>query len=183
MERLNALAKHLSQNETTAGTQDIFGHLQLAPPDPILGTSIAYKKDSDPNKVNLGVGAYRDDNEKPYVFEVVKKAQQEIVDENMDKEYIPIDGHPGFNTAIQKLLFGENHPLIRDGKIVTVQALSGSGALRVGFEFLKLFAPGDVYYSDPTWSNHISIIEKAQLTHKKYPYFDPKTKGLNFEGM
>jgi len=129
------------------------------------------------------VGAYRDDNEKPYVFEVVKLAQKEIVDENMDKEYLPIEGLASFNKAAQQLVFGADHPLSRDGKIVTVQSLSGTGALRVGFEFIKQFIPGDVYYSDPTWGNHITIIEKAGLSHKKYPYFEPTTKGLNFEGM
>jgi aspartate/tyrosine/aromatic aminotransferase len=183
MERLSQLAAHLSQNQTNGDAGDVFGHLSLAPPDPILGTSTAYKKDTDPNKVNLGVGAYRDDNEKPYVFEVVRQAQKEIVDENQDKEYLPIEGHAGFIKAVQNLVFGAEHPLVKDGKIVTVQSLSGTGALRVGFEFLKQFIPGDVYYSDPTWGNHISIIEKAGLTHKKYPYFDPATKGLNFDGM
>lgn len=183
MQRLQQLAGHLIQNSTAGETDDIFGHLQLAPPDPILGTTTAYKKDTDPNKVNLGVGAYRDDNEKPYVFEVVKLAQKEIVDENMDKEYLPIEGHAGFNKAVQNLVFGADHPLLRDGKIVTVQSISGTGALRVGFEFLKQFIPAEVYYSDPTWGNHITIIEKAGLSHKKYPYFDPATRGLNFEGM
>jgi aspartate/tyrosine/aromatic aminotransferase len=182
MERLQVLAGHLSQNQVN-DSNDVFGHLKLAPPDPILGTTTAYKNDKDPSKVNLGVGAYRTDDEKPYVFEVVQQAQKEIVDEKQDKEYIPIDGHPGYVKAVQNLLFGEGHPLLKEGKIVTVQTLSGTGALRVGFEFLKLFAPAEVYYSDPTWGNHISIIEKAGLTHKKYPYFDPKTKGLDFNGM
>lgn len=179
------LAGHLSLNQTAgqATNSDVFGHLKLAPPDVILGTTTAYKKDTDPNKVSLGVGAYRDDNEKPYVFDVVKKAQREIVEENLDKEYLPIEGHAGFNQAAQKLVFGDGHPLSRDGKIVTVQTLSGTGSLRVGFEFLKEFIPGDVYISDPTWANHIAIIEKAGLPIKKYPYFDPKTKGLNFDGM
>jgi aspartate/tyrosine/aromatic aminotransferase len=183
MERLTTLANHLGKNQTAGETADVFGHIKLAPPDPILGTSVAYKKDTDPLKVNLGVGAYRDDNEKPYVFEVVRQAQREIVEENQDKEYLPIEGHAGFNKWAQILLFGESNPLVKDGKIVTVQTLSGTGALRVGFEFLKQFTPGDVYYSDPTWGNHISIIEKAGLPHKKYPYFDPATKGLDFKGM
>jgi len=183
MERLQQLAGHLVQNSTAGETDDVFGHLQLAPPDPILGTSVAYKKDTDPNKVNLGVGAYRDDNEKPYVFEVVKLAQKEISDQNMDKEYLPIEGLAGFCKAAQQLVFGNDHPLSQAGQIVTVQAISGTGALRVGFEFIKHFLPSEVYYSDPTWGNHLTIIEKAGLTHKKYPYFDPATKGLNFDGM
>lgn len=182
MERLISLTGHLAQNNTSTENQDYFGHLKLAPPDVILGTATAYKKDTDPNKVNLGVGAYRDDNEKPYVFEVVQKVQKEIVDEKMDKEYLPIEGHAGFNKAVQNLVFGD-HQLVRDGKVVTVQALSGTGALRIGFEFLRYFTPGEVYYSDPTWANHLSIIEKAGLTHKKYPYFDARTKMLDFDGM
>lgn len=182
MERFISLTSHLSQNQTNGESQDVFGHLKLAPPDVILGSALAYKKDTDANKVNLGVGAYRDDNEKPYVFESVKQSQREIVDENMDKEYLPIEGHAGFNKAVQQLVFGD-HQLSRDGKIVTVQSLSGTGALRVGFEFLKQFIPGDVYYSDPTWANHITIIEKAGLTPKKYPYFESKTRMLDFDGM
>jgi len=134
--------------------------------------------------MNLGIGAYRDDNEKPYVFNVVRKAEQEILnDKSLDKEYLPIDGHAGFNVVSQNLIFGATHPLLKEGKVVTVQTLSGTGSLRVGFEFIKTYIPGDVYVSAPTWGNHHAIIEKSGLKWIEYPYFDENTKGLNFKGM
>jgi aspartate/tyrosine/aromatic aminotransferase len=182
MERVNIVASHIAQNETSSENQDAFGHLKLAPPDVILGTAVAYRNDPDANKCNLGVGAYRDDNEKPYVFEIVRQAQKEIVDEKLDKEYLPIEGHAGFNKAAQNLIFGD-HQLSKEGKILTIQTISGTGALRVGFEAIKIFIPGDIYYSDPTWANHIAIIEKAGLTPKKYTYYNAKTKSLDFDGM
>jgi len=99
----------------------VFQNVQKAPPDPILGVSLAYKADTDPNKMDVGVGAYRDDNEKPYVFHVVKKAEEEIInDKSLNKEYLPIDGLAGFNEASQKLMFGADSSFVKEGKIVTV---------------------------------------------------------------
>jgi aspartate/tyrosine/aromatic aminotransferase len=184
MDRLTSIASHLNANQTGAESGDVFGHLQLAPPDPILGTALAYKADTSKDKMDLGVGAYRDDNEKPYVFNVVKKAEQEILsDKSLNKEYLPIDGIAQFCDLSQKLIFGAENPLVKAGKIVTVQTLSGTGSLRVGFEFVKNYIPGDVYVSKPTWGNHHAIIEKAGLKWIEYPYYDDKTRGLNFNGM
>lgn len=135
----------------------------MAPPDPILGTAAAYRADTNKDKMNLGVGAYRDDNEKPYPFKCVFKVEKEILDAKMDKEYLPIEGLGEFRKLAQELLFGKEHPLVKEGKITTVQALSGTGALRVGFEFLKLFLAADVYVPNPTWVTHCSIINKAGL--------------------
>eukprot|EP00331_Platyophrya_macrostoma_P025074 CAMPEP_0176450436 /NCGR_PEP_ID=MMETSP0127-20121128/27148_1 /TAXON_ID=938130 /ORGANISM="Platyophrya macrostoma, Strain WH" /LENGTH=415 /DNA_ID=CAMNT_0017838117 /DNA_START=36 /DNA_END=1283 /DNA_ORIENTATION=+ len=177
MERLSQISSHLSANPT-ADSGDVFGHLKLAPPDPILGTALAYKADKSDLKMNLGVGAYRDDNEKPYVFEVVRKVERELVAANLNKEYLPIEGDAEFNKLAQKLVFGKNCP-----KIITSQALSGTGALRVGFEFLGTHRPGLVYISNPSWANHFPIVERSGLKHTTYPYFDPKTNGLNFKGM
>ena len=115
---------------------NIFAKVPMAPPDPIIGVNTAFLADTDAKKVNLGVGAYRDDNSKPYIFKVVKKVEQEILnDSTLNKEYIPIDGIAGFNQASQELIFGEDCEARKAGRIVTVQALSGTGSLRVGFEF------------------------------------------------
>jgi len=184
MEAIQTISHHLVQNEVATSGDDVFEHLQLAPADPILGTALAYKADPSTQKMNLGIGAYRDDNEKPYVFNVVRKAEQEILnDKSLDKEYLPIDGHAGFNVVSQNLIFGATHPLLKEGKVVTVQTLSGTGSLRVGFEFVKTYIPGDVYVSAPTWGNHHAIIEKSGLKWIEYPYFEENTKGLNFKGM
>ncbi len=96
---------------------------------------------------------------------------------------MPIDGLASFNTASQKLLFGEDSPLVINGQIATIQSLSGTGALRIGFEFLATHCPRDVYISNPTWGNHQTIVKKSGLHYIEYPYFDPKTKGLAFEEL
>lgn len=117
---------------------NIFAKVPMAPPDPIIGVNVAFNADTDPKKVNLGVGAYRDDNAKPYIFKVVRKVEQEILnDATLNKEYIPIDGLPLFNSSSQRLIFGDDCPARKEGRVVTVQALSGTGSLRVGFEFLQ----------------------------------------------
>lgn len=117
---------------------NIFAKVPMAPPDPIIGVNQAFLSDTDNRKVNLGVGAYRDDNNKPYIFKVVRKVEQQIInDPSLNKEYIPIEGLAGFNTHSQRLVFGEDSEAVKSGRIVTVQALSGTGSLRVGFEFLN----------------------------------------------
>jgi aspartate/tyrosine/aromatic aminotransferase len=111
----------------------IFKHIEKAPVDPILGTQLAYRADKDPNKVDLGVGAARDDEGKPIVFNVVRKVEKELAsDLSRNKEYLPIDGLESFVKGASKLLFG-NHPILSDGRLVAVQTLSGTGSLRIGF--------------------------------------------------
>ncbi|CAD8169116.1 unnamed protein product [Paramecium octaurelia] len=173
----------LLQNQFNPTSDDIFFHIVQAPPDPIFGIANAYKADTSNTKIDLGVGAYRTDEEKPYVFEIIKKLEREVVnDPTLNKEYLPIEGLADFNKGCQKLMFGQNSPLIASGQIVTAQCLGGTGALRVGFEFVKRHIPGDVYVSKPTWSNHNQVIERAGLNQFEYPYFDPKTKGFNCAG-
>jgi aspartate/tyrosine/aromatic aminotransferase len=108
----------------------------MAPPDAILGVTDAFKRDTNPNKINLGVGAYRDDNSKPYVLECVKIAEAALAKENLDKEYTQITGVPEFCAASAKLAFGENSPALLNGLNATAQTISGTGALKVGSEFL-----------------------------------------------
>ena len=114
-----------------------------------------FKNDKDPKKVNLGVGAYRDNNGKPFVFPIVKKVELEIVnDKTLDKEYAPIDGVAEFITGSRQVLFGWDHPLVQDSRLVTSQALSGTGALKILADFLHKWRKAPIYMSKPTWGNH-----------------------------
>lgn len=159
----------------------------MAPADPILKLSLQFKEDQEANKVNLGVGAYRGEDGKPFVFGVVKDADEILAkatkEGRADKEYSPIDGSKDFQHCARQVLFGWENPEINTGRIATVQTLSGTGALRVLGEFLKKFASAPIYVSNPTWGNHIGIFEKCGLEVRKYKYFDQQTKGLDFEGM
>ena len=135
----------------------------MAPADPILGTTTAYKNDKDSKKMNLGVGAYRTDEEKPYVFEVVKDVEKELLDEllsgKINKEYLPIEGHAGYREESKKLIFGKDCKNL--SSIVTCQSLSGTGALRVGGEFLRKFTPNVIHVPKPTWTTHFAIFQNA----------------------
>jgi len=161
-----------------------FPHVPMAPTDPILGLTVGFKNDKNPKKVNLGVGAYRDNDGKPYVFPVVRKAEQAIVaDASLDKEYLPIDGLAEFRKGAQGTLFGFDSPLVGDARVASVQTLSGTGALRVIGEFLAQFRPGALYVSNPTWGNHNQVFASAGISVRQYRYFDKKTKGLDIKGM
>jgi aspartate/tyrosine/aromatic aminotransferase len=165
---------------------DQFAHIPMAPADPILGLSLGYKNDKFAKKVNLGIGAYRDNEGKPYVFPVVKAAEAKIVaDATLDKEYSPIDGLADFNKGARGVLFGFDHAdcANESGRVASAQTLSGTGALRVLGEFLHKFRKTPIYMSKPTWGNHAGIFAACGLLTHEYRYFDPKTKGLDFAGM
>jgi aspartate aminotransferase len=157
----------------------------MGPIDPILGTTIMWQKDQDPKKMNLGVGAYRTEEEKPYVFEVVKQVEKELYEDliagKLNKEYLPIDGHSGFNMCSKKLTFGEKCENL--DRIVTVQAISGTGALRVGGEFLRKFIPSVIHVPKPTWATHHQIFGNAGLTVAEYTYYNPKGRNFDMNGM
>ncbi|KAJ9470328.1 Aspartate aminotransferase [Diplonema papillatum] len=157
-----------------------FGNVQMGPPDPILGLTVAFKADTFDKKVNLGVGAYRDDNGKPFVLECVREAEKRVCG-NYDHEYAGITGVPEFLPLSQKLLFGSE----LDGRICSAQAISGTGALRVAGDFLNRFWAGakEIYVPSPTWGNHNPIFKDAGLAVKTYKYYKPETCGLNFDGM
>jgi len=165
----------------------MFAHIVEAPPDPILGTAIAFRNDTNPKKVNLGIGAYRDNSGSPIVFDVVRKVEQEhAADLKCFKEYAPIDGDARLKVLTQKLAFGDDSPCVKEERVASTQALSGTGALRVVGEFIKKHLPEPshtVYVSDPTWGNHIAIFECSGMKVQKYPYWDPEAKTLNFAGM
>jgi len=158
--------------------------VELAPRDPILGVTEAFVADPNPKKVNLGVGVYNDDHGKLPVLECVKRAEQAIVAKNAPRGYLPIDGLAAYDRAVQALLFGADSAVVADGRAVTVQALGGTGALRVGADFLRKFAPGaKAWISDPSWENHRALFESAGFTVGTYAYYQPATRGLDFDGM
>ncbi|KAK9799361.1 hypothetical protein WJX73_001924 [Symbiochloris irregularis] len=161
-----------------------FTSVEQAPPDPILGVSEAFKADKSDLKLNLGVGAYRTEELKPYVLDVVKKAEKALLDKGENKEYLPIEGLASFRSATAELLLGPTHPAIKEKRIATLQSLSGTGSLRLGASFIARFLPGTaVYLSNPTWGNHKNILSDSGVEWKNYRYFDPETVGLDFDGM
>jgi aromatic-amino-acid transaminase len=151
----------------------------MAPADPILGVTEAFVADSNPKKVNLGVGVYTDDNGKVPLLECVKRAEELRMKTSPHRGYLPIDGLGAYDKAVQELVFGSLKK-----NIVTVQAIGGTGGLKIGADFLKLASPSStVWISDPSWENHRQLFEQAGFTVKTYAYYDPKTHGLDFAGM
>jgi len=158
--------------------------VEMGPPDPILGVTEAFKRDTNPKKINLGVGAYRDDQGKPYVLPSVKLAEQKVLKKGMDKEYAPISGNGEFCKAAINLALGANNEWSANGLNATVQGISGTGSLRIGGAFLEKWLPGpkDIYLPSPTWGNHIPLFKHSGLNVKTYRYYDPKTCGFDFNG-
>ena len=165
-------------------TSSILEKIEMAPKDPILGVTEAYVADQNPKKVNLGVGVYTDENGKVPVLQCVRTAEKKLGENATPRNYLPIDGIAAYDRAVQETLFGKDTPAVKDGRIVTVQTLGGTGGLKVGGDFLKRFNPGaDIYISDPSWENHRAIFEYAGYTVKTYPYYDAATNGLKFDAM
>jgi aromatic-amino-acid transaminase len=156
----------------------------MAPKDPILGITELFVADKNPNKVNLGVGVYYDDNGKVPILECVHRAEEQRVKSGTPKAYLPIDGLQAYDLAVQALVFGAEAPALREKRVLTVQALGGTGGLKIGADFLKQLAPGaQVWISDPSWENHRALFEGAGFKVGAYPYFDAATRGLRFEPM
>lgn len=165
-------------------TSSIFSAVEMAPRDPILGLNEAFNADSRTTKVNLGVGVYFDDNGKIPLLNAVKVAEKARLEAMPSRGYQPIDGLAAYNQAVQVMLFGKDSPLLAEGKVVTAQALGGTGALKVGADYLKRLLPGaTVYISDPSWENHRAIFETAGFPVDSYPYYDAATRGVNFAAM
>jgi aromatic-amino-acid transaminase len=151
----------------------------MAPSDPILGVTEAFVADPSPRKVNLGVGVYYDDNGKIPLLECVRHAESERLKTSPHRGYLPIDGLAAYDKAVQTLVFGKEST-----SIVTVQALGGTGGLKIGADFLRRISPAsEVWISEPSWENHRQLFEAAGFTVNSYPYYNPATKGLDFEGM
>ena len=165
-------------------TSSIFSAVEMAPRDPILGLNESFNADSRATKVNLGVGVYFDDNGKIPLLSAVKVAEKARVESLPARGYQPIDGLPAYNQAVQKLLFGKDSALLAEGRVLTAEALGGTGALKVGSDYLKQLLPNStVYISDPSWENHRAIFESSGFKVEAYPYYDAATRGVNFAGM
>lgn len=161
-----------------------FSSVELAPRDPILGLNEAFSNDNRNIKVNLGVGVYFDDNGKIPLLNAVKKAEKARLEAVPARGYLPIEGIPLYNQAVQALLFGKDSSILSEGRVVTCQALGGTGALRIGADFLKRLQPqATVYISDPSWENHRALFESSGFPVETYPYYEPATRGVNFPAM
>ena len=151
----------------------------MAPADPIIGVTEVFVADQNPKKVNLGVGVYTDDNGKIPLLECVRRAEELRLKNSPHRGYLPIDGLAAYDQAVQKLVFSKDSK-----EIVTVQALGGTGGLKIGADFLKQLNPSaQVWISEPSWENHRQLFEAAGFPVKAYPYYDAKTRGLDFAGM
>ncbi|KAK0179717.1 hypothetical protein PV327_005445 [Microctonus hyperodae] len=181
------LKKHANEaaSITSRLASSWWSHVEMGPPDVILGVTEAYKRDGNPQKINLGVGAYRDDNGKPFLLPSVLKAEARIKQQNFDKEYLPISGHPNFCTNSINLALGDGNEAVANKLNATVQGISGTGSLCIGAFFLNKFFPGnkEVYLPTPSWGNHTPLFKLAGLNVKSYRYYDPKTCGLDFQGV
>jgi aromatic-amino-acid transaminase len=165
-------------------TSSIFAAVEMAPRDPILGLTESFNTDSRSTKVNLGVGVYFDDNGKIPLLDAVKIAEKARLESMPARGYQPIEGLVAYNQAVQKMLFGKESPLLAEGRVVTAEALGGTGALKVGADYLKRLLPdATAYISDPSWENHRALFEHAGFRVESYPYYDATTRGVNFEAM
>jgi len=172
---------------------DNWAHVEQAPPDAILGVAAAFNAETRPDKVNLSIGAYRDETGKPVVLRCVRKAEAIMMEKHPGHEYLPIGGLESFNAGARVMAFGKDGESYDHKKIATVQALSGTGSLRLAGEFLKkwYYAPGTkesgaaptIYLPTPTWGNHHNVFRESGLVVKQYRYFDSATGGVNIEGL
>jgi len=162
----------------------LLASVPMAPRDPILGVTELYVADQNPRKVNLGVGVYYDDQGKVPLLECVQRAEQQRVQSASPKSYLPIDGLQSYDQAVQALVFGANAPLLKEKRVLTVQALGGTGGLKIGADFLKQLSPdAQVWISEPSWENHRALFEAAGFRVQAYLYYNPATRGLKFEAM
>lgn len=162
----------------------LFSNVELAPRDPILGLNEAYNADSRTTKVNLGVGVYFTDDGKIPLLRAVQAAEKSMMEKPSPRGYLAIEGIAAYNQGVQNLLFGKDSALTAAGRVVTAQAVGGTGALKIGADFIKRLVPqGTVAISDPSWENHRALFEAAGFPVVNYTYYDPSTRGVNFEGM
>jgi aromatic-amino-acid transaminase len=162
----------------------LFTAIEMAPRDPILGITEAFNADKNPNKINLGVGVYYDDNGKVPLLDCVRKAEALLMEKAAPRTYLPIEGLAAYDKAVQELVFGADSAVIQEKRAITAQAIGGTGALKLGADFLKRFAPNSqVFISDPSWENHRALFESAGFVVNNYPYYDAATHGVNFDGM
>jgi len=162
----------------------MFNQLEPAPADPILGLSAAFDADERPHKINLGVGVYKDESGLTPVLESVKAAERLLLEEQSTKSYKPIEGDRAYDQAVQRLIFGQEHPALSRGRVVTAHTPGGTGALRVVADTLIQTVGGStVWLSQPTWANHPTIFKAAGVLIRTYPYFDQPSRSIDFDAM
>jgi aromatic-amino-acid transaminase len=162
----------------------LFAAVEMAPRDPILGLNEQFNADPNPAKVNLGVGVYYDDDGKLPLLKCVAAAEKQMVESPKARGYLPIDGIAAYDRAVQALVFGADSAAVKAGRIATVQAVGGTGGLKVGADFLKRVEPNaKVLISDPSWENHRALFEGAGFIVETYPYYDAGRRGIDFDGM
>ena len=162
----------------------MFETVTPAPPDAILGLTEAFKADPNPDKINLGVGVYKDDNGQTPILKCVKEAEVRIESEETSKSYLPINGAPAYGRVVQGLLLGDDHEAATSGRAKTAHTPGGTGGLRVGAETIRLFAPeARIWFSKPTWANHRGVFGSAGFEILEYPYYNSETQDVDWDGM
>ncbi len=162
----------------------LFSAVEMAPRDPILGLNEQFNADTNPNKVNLGVGVYFDDNGKLPLLQCVQAAEKTMMATPTARGYLPIDGIVAYDNAVKALVFGAESDVVKSGRVSTVQAIGGTGGLKIGADFLKKVSPkAKVLISDPSWENHRAIFVNAGFEVESYAYYDAVNRGVNFDGM
>ena len=162
----------------------LFASVELAPRDPILGLNEQFNADTNPTKVNLGVGVYTDENGKLPLLACVAAAEKQLVDAQKARGYLPIDGIAAYDKAVQGLVFGADSDVVSQGRVATIQAIGGTGGLKVGADFLKRLHPqAKVLISDPSWENHRALFTQAGFPVETYPYYEAATRGIAFEAL
>lgn len=162
----------------------MFESLRAVPADPILNLSVLYRQDTNPNKVDLGVGVYKDETGHTAIMAAVSRAQERLLVEEDTKTYVGMAGSKRFCDLLSQVTLGTDHQVLTDNRIALAQTPGGSGALRVLGEFINVAKPGaTVWVGNPTWANHIPVMTSAGLTVKQYPYYDAKTRGVDFDAM
>jgi aromatic-amino-acid transaminase len=162
----------------------LFTAVEMAPRDPILGLNEQFAADTNPNKVNLGVGVYFDDNGKLPLLKCVQTAEKQMTDAPKPRGYLPMDGVAAYDSAVKALVFGADSEPVKSGRVVTAQGIGGTGGLKIGADFLKKLSPNaKVLISDPSWENHRALFTAAGFQVESYPYYDAASRGVNFDAM
>jgi len=162
----------------------VFETLKPLPPDAILGIMTLFRADQNPSKIDLSVGVYQDEQGRTPVLASVKRAEQAIIDAQVSKTYVAITGNAGFNSGVEELLYGKDHPALKAGRVSTAQTPGGSGGLSVAGHLLARSKPGArVYVSDPTWPNHMPLLKLSGLQLENYPYYDYVKHRVDFDAM
>ncbi len=178
------VVKSVTPSLSSPLTMSLFSAVEMAPRDPILGLNEAFHADTRPNKVNLGVGVYYNEEGRIPLLRAVAEAEQARIAAHAPRGYLPIEGIAAYDNAVQKLLFGNDAALIAEGRVVTTQALGGTGALKVGADFLKRLLPDAVVaISNPSWENHRALFESAGFPVQNYRYYDATSHGIDRAGL